>query len=71
MIQKRNRLFLSVIALLLCLSFVVPVHAQTIEPRERIAQMVIAPYIIAEFNEADTLSDTLRGEGGFGSTGTK
>jgi dUTP pyrophosphatase len=33
--------------------------------------MVIAPYITAEFIEADTLSDTARGEGGFGSTGTK
>ena len=45
--------------------------AQSIAPRERIAQMVIAPYITAEFNETDTLSDTVRGQGGFGSTGTK
>jgi dUTP pyrophosphatase len=45
--------------------------AQSISPKERIAQMVIAPYITAEFIEADTLSDTARGEGGFGSTGTK
>lgn len=44
---------------------------QTVEPKERIAQMVIAPYITAEFEEADTLSDTERGSGGFGSTGTK
>ena len=44
---------------------------QAIEPQERIAQMVIAPYITAEFEEVDTLSDTVRGEGGFGSTGTK
>jgi dUTP pyrophosphatase len=44
---------------------------QTIASNERIAQMVIAPYITAEFNETDTLSDTVRGAGGFGSTGTK
>ncbi|MBQ7225210.1 MAG: dUTP diphosphatase [Clostridia bacterium] len=44
---------------------------QTVEPKERIAQMVIAPYITAEFEEVDTLSDTERGSGGFGSTGTK
>ena len=46
-------------------------EAQTIAPKERIAQMVITPYIKAEFEEADTLSDTVRGEGGFGSTGRK
>ena len=44
---------------------------QSISPKERIAQMVIAPYICAEFEEVDTLSDTIRGEGGFGSTGAK
>ena len=42
---------------------------QSISPNERIAQMVIAPYITAEFNVVDTLSETVRGEGGFGSTG--
>ena len=42
---------------------------QSIEPGERIAQMVIAPYITAEFEESEALSDTVRGEGGFGSTG--
>ena len=41
----------------------------TIEPNERIAQMVIAPVIIPEIEEADELDDTQRGEGGFGSTG--
>lgn len=45
--------------------------AQTISKHERIAQMVITPYITAEFEEADTLTDTVRGEGGFGSTGAK
>ncbi len=44
---------------------------QIIESGERIAQLVIAPYISAEFIEADSLSDTDRGQGGFGSTGTK
>lgn len=46
-------------------------QAQIIESGERIAQLVIAPYISAEFIEAETLSDTDRGQGGFGSTGTK
>ena len=46
-------------------------HVQVVENGERIAQLVIAPYIPAEFVEADALSDTERGEGGFGSTGTK
>lgn len=45
--------------------------AQTIEHGERVAQMVIAPYICAEYTEAEELSDTDRGQGGFGSTGTK
>ena len=44
--------------------------AQTVSPGERIAQMVIAPYVAAQFFEAEELSDTVRGEGGFGSTGT-
>lgn len=44
---------------------------RTIEPGERIAQMVITPYIKAEFEEVDSLSDTARGIGGFGSTGNK
>lgn len=45
-------------------------EAVTIEANERIAQIVIAPYLKAVFEETDTLQDTLRGEGGFGSTGT-
>ena len=44
---------------------------QTVEPGERIAQMVIMPYLAAKFFEAEELSDTVRGAGGFGSTGTK
>ena len=44
---------------------------QTIEPAERVAQLVITPFITADFNLTDSLSETVRGEGGFGSTGTK
>lgn len=44
---------------------------QEIEPDERIAQLVIAPYIPADFVEADALEETDRGQGGFGSTGRK
>lgn len=46
-------------------------EVQTVENGERIAQLVIAPYISAEFIETDSLSVTDRGQGGFGSTGTK
>ena len=46
-------------------------EAQTVCVGERIAQMVIAPFLKAEFCEVDSLSDTERGNGGFGSTGTK
>ncbi len=42
-----------------------------IEAGERIAQLVIAPYYTAEFCEQEELSATVRGAGGFGSTGTK
>ena len=40
-----------------------------IDEGERIAQMVITPYLAVRFEETDTLSDTERGKGGFGSTG--
>ena len=42
---------------------------QCVEPKQRIAQIVITPYLHVNFMEADELSDTVRGEGGFGSTG--
>lgn len=45
--------------------------AATIEHGERVAQLVVTPYIMSIFNEVDALDDTERGEGGFGSTGTK
>lgn len=54
----------------------VAVHNHSLEDRvighgERIAQLVIMPFYKPEFNEVSELSDTLRGEGGFGSTGEK
>lgn len=42
---------------------------QTIEHGERIAQLVITPVLTGQFYEAESLSDTARGGGGFGSTG--
>ncbi len=44
---------------------------QSVEPGERIAQIVFTPFMTAEFAEATSLSETVRGTGGFGSTGTK
>ena len=44
---------------------------QIIKPQERIAQMVLLPYISMEFNEVEVLSETVRGNGGFGSSGTR
>jgi dUTP diphosphatase len=41
----------------------------TVKHGERIAQMVVAPIVQARFELAETLSDTVRGAGGFGSTG--
>lgn len=46
-------------------------EAFTINHGDRIAQMVIAPVIQAEINEVKNLSETDRGDGGFGSTGVK
>ena len=54
--------------------FIVALHnhgtqAQTISTGERIAQLVVTPVLIPEYLEVETLSDTQRGAGGFGSTG--
>ena len=43
---------------------------RTIYPGDRIAQLVIIPYLQVSFEEAQELDDTERGAGGFGSTGT-
>ncbi len=42
---------------------------QRIASGERIAQLVVAPFLKASFVESESLSDTVRGAGGFGSTG--
>lgn len=44
---------------------------QVIEPHERIAQLIVMPYLPVEFTEVEELTDTVRGSGGFGSTGVK
>ena len=46
-------------------------RAATVVSGDRIAQLVIAPVLHAEFEETQVLSDTVRGAGGFGSTGVK
>ncbi len=43
--------------------------AQIVAPGERVAQIVITPVFTPGFQQVDELTDTLRGEGGFGSTG--
>ncbi len=54
--------------------YIVALHNDTDEPKtvangERIAQLVIMPYLPVEFNEVEELDSTERGAGGFGSTG--
>ena len=54
--------------------YIVAIHNDTdedkiIEPRERIAQMILMPYIPITFVETDELSESGRGQDGFGSTG--
>ena len=43
----------------------------TVQPGERIAQMIIMPYFAPVIEEVTSLTETDRGAGGFGSTGTK
>ena len=55
--------------------WMVPLHnhgsePRTVQPGERIAQLVIVPCMTAAFTEVDELDETERGAGGFGSTGT-
>ena len=54
--------------------YMIALHNDSDQPRtvvdgERIAQLVILPYMAAEFAETDSLTETERGSGGFGSTG--
>ena len=44
-------------------------EARVIEHGERIAQLVVIPYLAVEFDLVDELDETERGAGGFGSTG--
>lgn len=46
-------------------------ETRSVERGDRIAQLVIAPYYTVAFTEAEELSETVRGAGGFGSTGSK
>lgn len=46
-------------------------ETQEILPGDRIAQFVVTPFLKANFSLTDELSDTVRGNGGFGSTGAK
>ena len=46
-------------------------NVQEIAPGERIAQLVIMPYVTADFVQSESLEETERAAGGFGSTGTK
>ena len=55
--------------------YIIALHNDTDEtklimPGERIAQLVVIPFLEVEFNEVDELNNTERGTGGFGSTGT-
>jgi dUTP pyrophosphatase len=45
--------------------------AYTVQPLERIAQLVIVPVVQARFERVDSFEDSARGAGGFGSTGTR
>lgn len=54
--------------------YIVAVHNDSdeermITPGDRIAQLVVMPFVAVEWNEVDDLTETERGEGGFGSTG--
>lgn len=54
--------------------YMVALHNDSVDTRivssgDRIAQLVVIPYLNVEFNEVDELTDTERGDGGFGSTG--
>lgn len=43
----------------------------TVEEGDKVAQLIIYPIAIAELEETDTLSESVRGDSGFGSTGKK
>lgn len=45
-------------------------ESYVINPGERVAQLVLIPVLVPELREVESLEDTQRGSGGFGSTGT-
>ncbi len=54
--------------------YIVAIHndsdtTRIIEPGQRIAQVVFQPYLICDLEDVDELTETQRGDGGFGSTG--
>ena len=54
--------------------YIVAIHndtdeIQTIQPGDRIAQLIVMPYFSVVWNQVDELDETKRGDGGFGSTG--
>lgn len=54
--------------------YIVPLHndsneERVVNPQDRIAQLIIMPFLEVQFNVVDDLSETERGNGGFGSTG--
>ena len=54
--------------------YIVPLHndsneERVVNPQDRIAQLIIMPFLEAQFNVVDGLPETERGNGGFGSTG--
>lgn len=54
--------------------YIVAIHndseeERTIQPKDRMGQLVVMPYLAVEFEEFEELGETARGEGGFGSTG--
>lgn len=54
--------------------YIVAIHndsdeERTIQPKDRMGQLVVMPYLAVEFEEVEELGETARGEGGFGSTG--
>lgn len=55
--------------------YIVAIHndtdeMMTIVAGERIAQLIVMPFVAVEFNTVEELTETQRGDGGFGSTGT-
>lgn len=57
-------------------AWMIAVHNDTDQPKvveagERIAQMVVMPFLSIDFQEVEELTETKRGSGGFGSTGTR